>query len=1173
MNMIATVLIVILLQTTAVASDAVTVHQTPPYLMKKVEDDTNELSCSHSITDYDVILWYKQDRGGAMELLGYLNQKFPVVEDHWNGKFAFSGDARQQSNLIINDLRINDSAVYFCAASTVLHLGPPAVTKQATLAYLGFNIKTDTCGIGLRRRHCQVSRWFHKGKTVSQRRIQKHNQGNRNKLTGDGKRNHLHRPKIRQHLQEPDRQSGALTIPTIMIVMVLVLILLQTTAAASDALKVHQTPPYLMKQVEDDTNELSCSHSITGYDIILWYKQDRGGAMELLGYLNEKFPVVEDHWKGKFSFSGDSNQQSNLIITDLRINDSAVYFCAASTVLHLGPPAVTKQATLAYLGFNIKTDTCGIGLRRRHCQVSRWFHKGKTVSQRRIQKHNQGNRNKLTGDGKRNHLHRPKIRLHLEEPYRQSGALTIPTNMIATVLILILLQTTAAASDALKVHQTPLYLMKKVREDTNELSCSHSITDYNMILWYKQDRGGAMELLGYLNQKFPAVEEHLKGKFSFSGDARQRSNLIINDLRINDSAVYFCAASTVLHLGPPAVTKQATLAYLGFNIKTDTWGIGLRRRHCQDSRWFHKGKTASKRRIQKHNQGNRNKLTGDGKRNHLHRPKIRLHLEEPYRQSGALTIPTNMIATVLILILLQTTAAASDALKVHQTPLYLMKKVREDTNELSCSHSITDYNMILWYKQDRGGAMELLGYLNQKFPAVEDHWKGKFSFSGDARQQSNLIINDLRINDSAVYFCAASTVLHLGPPAVTKQATLAYLGFNIKTDTCGIGLRRRHCQVSRWFHKGKTASKRRIQKHNQGNRKKLTGDGKRNHLHQPSMLLNRKVFVSSIFRLTGVRFDLPGPKIVHVASRVDFKCSHDDQSQDIMLWYRQSKGRRPIELVGGSQWAAADFKCSHDDQSQDIMLWYRQSKGRRPIELVGGSQCAIIAIVRVQELNLGIRACHKKSSRGKLMNGHHSKSTFSLERSFSSRVISTCRSTVALFGPGTKLTVLEPDRDITLPTVTLLPPSPKECRSKDNEGLQKTLVCVAKGFFPDHVEMSWQVDGETVKTGVATDSPALPDGAFYKMTSRLQVAADVWFTPGRTFTCVVSLFDGTDVTRRSKTLYGIEGEKRSRAGYLKLAQSAKLSYAVLLVKGSVYAAFVGFLLWRRQSRSAKRNHS
>lgn len=127
------------------------------------------------------------------------------------------------------------------------------------------------------------------------------------------------------------------------------------------------------------------------------------------------------------------------------------------------------------------------------------------------------------------------------------------------------------------------------------------------------------------------------------------------------------------------------------------------------------------------------------------------------------------------------------------------------------------------------------------------------------------------------------------------------------------------------------------------------------------------------------------------------------------------------------------------------------------------------------------------------------------------------------------LGLTEPDRDITLPTVTLLPPSPKECRSKNDGKLKKTLVCVAKGFYPDHVEMSWHVDGNAVKTGVATDYPALSDGAFYKMTSRLQVAADVWFTPGRTFTCVVLFFDGRDITERSKTLYGIEG-KRVRTG-------------------------------------------
>ncbi|XP_051942682.1 uncharacterized protein LOC127615150 [Hippocampus zosterae] len=535
-----------------------------------------------------------------------------------------------------------------------------------------------------------------------------------------------------------------------------------------------------------------------------------------------------------------------------------------------------------------------------------------------------------------------------------------------------------------------------------------------------------------------------------------------------------------------------------------------------------------------------------------------------------------MIATVLILILVQTTAVTSDDVTVHQTPPYLMKKVTDNTNELSCSHSITDYDVILWYKQDRGGAMEFLGYINQKFPAVEDHWRGKFRFSGDGSRQSNLNIADLRINDSAVYFCAARTVIYLGPPAVTKKATLAYLGFNIKTDTCGIGLRRRHCRVSCWFHKGKTASQRRQAQPSQS-KNKLTGDGKgiifigqvscwsglistkievplndQNGLDRPRPAGGGKAPSSDAFaensqgrpavRLTAIRFDLPGSKIVHEASPVDFKCSHDDKRQDIMLWYRQSKGRRPIELVGYSHVGNEPFY-----ERNDTRLEISRADTQRGSLSIGS--------VRASDTERWARTrCVFVQSANTVGTGLHGGSE-------------------AIFGPGTKLSVLEPDRDIALPTVTLLPPSRKECRSKDNEGLQKTLVCVATGFFPDHVEMSWHIDGETVKTGVATDYPALPDGAFYKMTSRLQVAADEWFTPGRSFTCLVSFFDGTDVIQREKTLYGIEGEKWSRARYLKLAQSAKLSYAVLLVKGSVYAAFVGFLLWRRQGRSAKRSHS
>uniref|UniRef100_A0A8P4KKD0 Ig-like domain-containing protein n=1 Tax=Dicentrarchus labrax TaxID=13489 RepID=A0A8P4KKD0_DICLA len=72
---------------------------------------------------------------------------------------------------------------------------------------------------------------------------------------------------------------------------------------------------------------INCSHSITYYDNILWYKQQQG-ALKLLGYLNGKFLNLEDSVKGKISFDGEGNKHSSFTISDLTLNDSGVYFCA-----------------------------------------------------------------------------------------------------------------------------------------------------------------------------------------------------------------------------------------------------------------------------------------------------------------------------------------------------------------------------------------------------------------------------------------------------------------------------------------------------------------------------------------------------------------------------------------------------------------------------------------------------------------------------------------------------------------------------------------------------------------------------------------------------------------------------------------------------------------------------
>lgn len=98
----------------------------------------------------------------------------------------------------------------------------------------------------------------------------------------------------------------------------------------------------------------------------------------------------------------------------------------------------------------------------------------------------------------------------------------------------------------------------------------------------------------------------------------------------------------------------------------------------------------------------------------------------------------------------------------------------------------------------------------------------------------------------------------------------------------------------------------------------------------------------------------------------------------------------------------------------------------------------------------------------------------------------------------------------------VLGPSNNECR-------KKTLVCVATDFYPDHVSVSWKVDGTEQTVGVATDSRAERAGRYYRISSRLRVPARSWFTAGRRFTCIVRFYNGTVYNDLTAEAVGIQG--------------------------------------------------
>ncbi|KAB0338882.1 hypothetical protein FD754_024276, partial [Muntiacus muntjak] len=108
------------------------------------------------------------------------------------------------------------------------------------------------------------------------------------------------------------------------------------------------------------------------------------------------------------------------------------------------------------------------------------------------------------------------------------------------------------------------------------------------------------------------------------------------------------------------------------------------------------------------------------------------------------------------------------------------------------------------------------------------------------------------------------------------------------------------------------------------------------------------------------------------------------------------------------------------------------------------------------------------------------------------------------FGPGSKLTVLDDLSRVHPPKVAVFEPSEAEIARTQ----KATLVCLATGFYPDHVELTWWVNRKQVTTGVSTDpepykeDPTREDSR-YCLSSRLRVTAAFWHNPRNHFRCQV----------------------------------------------------------------------
>ncbi|EPQ05587.1 T-cell receptor beta chain T17T-22 [Myotis brandtii] len=179
------------------------------------------------------------------------------------------------------------------------------------------------------------------------------------------------------------------------------------------------------------------------------------------------------------------------------------------------------------------------------------------------------------------------------------------------------------------------------------------------------------------------------------------------------------------------------------------------------------------------------------------------------------------------------------------------------------------------------------------------------------------------------------------------------------------------------------------------------------------------------------------------------------------------------------------------------------------------------------------------------------------------------------FGPGTRLTVLEDLNKVKPPTVTVFEPSEAEISRTQ----KATLVCLATGFYPDHVELSWWVNGKEIQSGVSTDPQPYKEqsninDSTYCLSSRLRVSATFWHNPRNHFRCQVQFFGLEEEDRKNwkdtrpiPITQNVSAEVWGRAdcgftseSYQQGVLSATILYEILLGKATVYAVLVSTLV-------------
>ncbi|CAJ1074722.1 immunoglobulin lambda-1 light chain-like [Xyrichtys novacula] len=114
-----------------------------------------------------------------------------------------------------------------------------------------------------------------------------------------------------------------------------------------------------------------------------------------------------------------------------------------------------------------------------------------------------------------------------------------------------------------------------------------------------------------------------------------------------------------------------------------------------------------------------------------------------------------MILLLCLTLYVQTVSGSSYSDNITQTRGDIFTKTGNPAI-MTCRHTVSSFNRILWYKQLKSKEIQFLGNMFGGSDFPEDKTEVKIEGNANANKNCTLTILAVDLNSSAVYFCAAS---------------------------------------------------------------------------------------------------------------------------------------------------------------------------------------------------------------------------------------------------------------------------------------------------------------------------------------------------------------------------------------------------------------------------------